>query len=50
MSDGPWQVQAVGRKRWSVELGFVDAEGMGDQGVKYDTLLLTPVLLFSKVS
>jgi hypothetical protein len=31
-----------------IRLGFVDAEGMGDQGVTYDTRLFTPVLLHCK--
>jgi hypothetical protein len=30
-------------------LNFVDAEGMGDKDVQYDSMLLTPVLLLSKV-
>jgi hypothetical protein len=30
-------------------LNFVDAEGMGDKNEKYDSMLLTPVLMLSKV-
>ena len=37
-----------GEGRYDIRLGFVDAEGMGDQGEKYDTLLFTPVLLHCK--
>jgi hypothetical protein len=32
-----------------VQVGFLDAEGMGDRDQSYDALLLTPVLLVSKV-
>lgn len=31
-------------------LGFLDAEGQGDKGIDYDTVLTAPLLLVSKVS
>jgi hypothetical protein len=33
----------------SIRVGFVDAEGQGDHDVTYDTMLVSPVLLASKV-
>ena len=33
----------------TLHVGFVDVEGQGVEGVEYDTKLVTPALLFSKV-
>ena len=32
-----------------MQVGFVDVEGQGDQSEAYDALLVTPLLLLSKV-
>eukprot|EP00937_MAST-01D_sp_MAST-1D-sp2_P003764 g3764.t1 len=42
--DALWEGAAGG-----VHVGFVDVEGQGVEGAEYDTLLVTPALLLSKV-